>query len=240
MAGKKRKLKKEAATTLTIFAFIIIAVFVIIVFRSINSFNYAKSLEDTIISLSNNTVSGCEINISLKDIGYYIIEVEEKGQETALIYNENNPLEYWNLYMNEDMTSDSGYITDIAKRSIITYCVRDNIYNIEARLNGFKLDDEAMADIKFDAELAYTHLSMRAREVSGLSPEEYMSLYIKEQIAHEYIKYLAAQDGDSIIEAVVLKYDVGGSYYDELLKQYDYSVNEKLWENVRIGHVTVN
>lgn len=239
MAGK-RKLKKGAATTLIIFGFIIAAVIIIIVSKAINGFNYSKSLDSTVISLSNNTVSGCEVDITLKDIGYYIIAVEEKGQETALIYNKNNPLEYWNLYMNEDMTSDSGYISDIAKRSVITYCIRDNIYNIEARLNGFTVDEETMSDIKYDAELEYGKRTLRAREVSGLTPEEYKALYIKEQIAHQYMLYLADQDEDSSFDAIVLKYDVGGSYYKELLEKYKYTVNDKLWENVRIGHVTVN
>lgn len=237
---KKRKLKKEVVQLITIITIILLAAVGLLIYKSVDRFDYETSLGKTVISITNNTVSGCEVNVTLKDIGYYIATVEAAGQETALIYNKDNPLEYWNVYLNENMTSNSGYVSDIAKRSVITYCVRDNIYNIEARLNGFTVDEETMSDIEADAEYAYTHLTMRAREALYLTPEEYMNLYIKERMAHEYILYLAGEDEADDYEAVVLKYDVDGTYYKDLLNRYEYKVDEKLWENVRIGHITIN
>lgn len=241
MAKKKRKLKKEVTKTLTMFGIILVIVLGILIYKSIDKFDYTKSLGDTVISISNNSVSGCEVNITLGEISYYIAEVEEVGQQTALIYNEKNPLQYWNLYFNENMTENSGYVTDIAKRSVITYCVRDNIYNLEMRLNNFHLDDEIMAEIEYDAENSYAHLTQRQLDCMGMSLEEYKRVYIKEKKAHEYMIYMAKEDESSTpLESLVLKYDVGGYYYDSLINHYTYKVNEKLWENVRIGHVTVN
>lgn len=239
---KKRRLKKEVVTLLTGIFLVLLVVTCIIIFKSADRFNYEESLSANIISISNNTVSGCEVMIPLSEVAYYIVQVEEDGQRAALLYNSKNPLAYWNLYLNQDMTENSGYISDIAKRSVITFCVRDNVYNMEARLNGFTLSDEEEADIDFDAELAYTHLSLDVRKRAGFDVEEFKRYYRKEQIAHAYMLYLASndEDEDSVLDAIVLKYDVGGSYYEGLLNNYPYTVNEKIWENIRIGHMTVN
>lgn len=237
---RKRKLKKEVVQLLTGLAVILAIVLGIIVFKSVKRFNYYESLDEVILTISNNSVSNCQINITLGEIAYYVAEVEEVGQQTALVYNSKNPLEYWNLYMNENMTENSGYISDIAKRSVVTYCTRDNVYNLEMILNGYMPDEEIMAEIEYDAEVAYNHLTKRQKECMGLDLEQYKKVYIKEKKAHEYMIYMAKQENTSALESIVLKYDVGGYYYDSLINNYTTKLNEALWENIRVGHVTVN
>lgn len=236
----KRKLKKEVWIVLIAFAILLLTLVAMLIYKSIDKFDYVKSQRDVVLSISKNSVSDCNVNIALGEITYYVIAIERDGQKAALMYNEHNPNQYWNLYMNKDMTDSSGYISTIAKESVITYCMRDCIYDIEARLEGFNIDEDAIEDLEYDAEYEYYHLSDREQEMCGLTLEQYKKLYMREERAHRYMLYLAEKDGGNILENISLKYDVSGNYYQGLLTDYSYSIDEKLWENVRIGHVTVN
>lgn len=183
-------------------------------------------------------------DVTLKELGYYIYKAETEGNITALNYDADDPKAYWNLYMNQD-GSNSGYVSDLARDAALDYCIRDTLYELEAEKNGFSLGADELADADYDAEKMYSELSDKAKKNTGLDEELMKEMAEREYTAHAYMRSLAETDvenGDasSVLEAVTKYYDIGGSYYTDLLGTYSITVNDELWNNVRVGFVTIN
>lgn len=228
---KKRKLKKEATLVIGGLALLLLFVIISIIIKKNMEFSFEKKISSPVITVNDNIVT-------LKDFSYYIVQVESKGDEMAKVYDENHPTAYWNLYMND--TSSSGYVTDLARRAAIDFCVRDNIYALEAEKAGMELTKEELDDIKYDAEQFYYKVSIKGREnthIDVLSIEKSMRV---EQLAYKYITYLAENDEDGVLQSVVLKYDVGGMYYEALKNDYSIKIDNNILNDVRFGFVTIN
>jgi len=227
----KRKLKKEVVYVLAGILALLCIIAVILIYTHMNRFEYTKSLNEIVITVNDT-------NISLKELTYYIMQVEKTGNEYAKAYNPDNPTEYWNIYMNN--ATESGYVTDLAKEAAIDYCIRDNIYAIEAMNMGMELTAEEMSDIAYDAQMAYELMTHKQRMMSELTAEDFELIMTKEQLAYKYMAYLAENDKDGVLAAVVLKYDVDGSYYETLKITYEIFINYDILDYVKVGYVTIN
>ena len=62
-------------------------------------------------NLNDIVVTVGEQPVTLREFGYYIAKMEKDVQEKALIYNPNDPMEYWNVHFSAGL--DSGYINNI-------------------------------------------------------------------------------------------------------------------------------
>lgn len=196
------------------------------------AFSFEAALEEPVVTVGETVVT-------LKEISYYVIEVENTGDEFARLYNPDNPLEYWGLYMNE--STSAGYVSELARTAALDYCIRDNIYYLEARRDGVELTAEEQEGVRADAEAYYAQMTERQREVTQLTPKVLELILEKVTLAQKYMVQLSSQEGDvSVLEAVTLHYDVGGDYYENLKASYAVKVNERIWEQVSPGHVTIN
>ena len=227
----KRRLKKEAKIVIFGAIIIVLAACGILIYSHMNRFDY-------ISNLSENAVTINDTNICLRELSYYIIKVEKTGQERAVAYNKNNPGSYWNLYMNE--ANDSGYVSDIAKRAAVNYCIRDNIYYMEALKKEYSLTEEEQSDLKYDAQNMYETMTLLERTMTELSQADYEIILLKERLAYKYMTDLVTSDDSGQLESYVLKYDIGGDYYEAIKSTYSIIFNEDLLENVRVGFITVN
>lgn len=230
MAGK-RKVKKEVKVAIYIMVALVITAVIVLMLSQIHQFNYEESLPEIVVTIDDT-------NISLKELSYYIMKVEASGQESALIYNKDNPLTYWNLYMNNE--SETGYMTDLAKRAAINFCIRDNIYYQEAVKAGYKLTAEEESDLKYDAESAYNLMTNRQRKGTQLYAQDFEIIMLKENLSHKYMADLATSDESGVLESIMLKYDVGGTYYEQLKETYEITQNDKILDNVKVGFITIN
>ena len=230
MAGK-RKVKKEVKIAIYIMVALVITAVIVLMLSQIHQFNYEESLPEIVVTIDDT-------NISLKELSYYIMKVEASGQESALIYNKDNPLTYWNLYMNNE--SETGYMTDLAKRAAINFCIRDNIYYQEAVKAGYKLTAEEESDLKYDAESAYNLMTNRQRKGTQLYAQDFEIIMLKENLSHKYMADLATSDESGVLESIMLKYDVGGTYYEQLKETYEITQNDKILDNVKVGFITIN
>ncbi len=195
-------------------------------------FVYEEDLAETIVAIDTTVVT-------LKEISYYIMEVENTGDAFARVYNPDNPVEYWGLYMNEE--TRSGYISDLARRAALDYCIRDNIYYLEAVKAGVELTDEEQESVRADAEEYYAQMTQRQREITQLLTEDLELILEKVTLTQKYMVQLSSQEEDvSVLEAVTLHYDVGGDYYEDLKGSYTIKINERIWGQVHPGHVTIN
>ncbi len=99
----------------------------------LSMFDYSKHFDDAVISVDG-------ANISLREFGYYIFEVEAFVQKQALLYDPENPKHWWNTHFSAGM--DSQFVCDYAKKVAINSCIADEIYYREAVRNGFTLSGD--------------------------------------------------------------------------------------------------
>lgn len=228
---REEKLKEKRG--IWIFVFVIAAILaVLVVYRVKTGFVFESDLDQPVLTIDETVVT-------LKEISYYIMEVENTGDEYARIYNPDNPLEYWGLYMNEE--TSAGYVSDLARTAAMNYCIRDNLYYLEAEKAGMELTEEEREDVQTDAKDYYANMSQRQKEVTQLLPEDLEIILEKITLTRKYMLQLSSQEEDvSALEAVTVHYDVGGDYYEGLKNSYTVKVNERIWEQIRPGHITIN
>ncbi len=202
------------------------------------SFDYAGNREMKVVSCTD-PVDGSEISLTLYDLAYYVIKVERDGNLYALEYDAENPKAYWNLYMNDE-GDDSGYMSDLGRRAALQYAIRDTLYAHEAKRHGFNLNEVQQKETREAALEMYRSLTDRERSVCNYTDEDLYKIMEKERLAHEYMLYLAGEGDGTAFENVALHLNVGGSDYEEMYERYQISINEKLWNKVRIGFVTIN
>lgn len=227
MKGKKEK------KGIWLFVFVIAVLMAVsVVYRMKTAFVYESSLAEPVVTIDETVVT-------LGEISYYLIEVEKTGDEYARIYNPDNPLEYWGLYMNEK--TSAGYVSDLARTAAMDYCIRDNIYYLEAEKAGVELTEEERQSVQAEAEDYYAGMTQRQKEVTQLLTKDLELIFEKITLTRKYMLQLSSQEEDvSALEAVTIHYDVGGDYYESLKNSYLIKVNERIWEQVRPGHITIN
>ncbi len=229
---KKRRLKPEVKGIIIFVLVFCILITAYSIYNQMMAFSYETALEEPVVTVGETVVT-------LKEISYYVIEVENTGDAFAKVYNPDNPIEYWGLYMNEK--TSAGYVSDLARIAALDYCIRDNIYYLEARRAGVELTAEEQEGVHADAEAYYAQMTDRQREVTQLTSKDLELILEKVTLTQKYMVQLSSQEEDvSVLEAVTLHYDVGGDYYENLKASYAVKVNERIWEQVRPGHVTIN
>lgn len=233
MAEKKKRRLKPEIRGIIIFVLVIgVLMTVLLVYRIKTAFTYETGLAETIVTIDETVVT-------LKEISYYVMEVENTGDEFARQYNPDNPIEYWGLYMNEE--TSAGYVSDLARTAALDYCIRDNIYYLEAQKAGVELTEEEWEDVRTDAKEYYERMTQRQKEVTQILPKDLELIFEKITLTYKYMVQLSSQEEDvSLLEAVTLHYDVGGDYYESLKDSYAIKVNERIWEQIRPGHTTIN
>lgn len=228
---KKVKESMERNTTnwiiVTMFVIVLtILAFVYLVSVSKREFLFNDHLSDMAFEINEDV-------ITLKEASYYILVIEASVNEAAMEYNSDNVLQYWNLYLN-DGKDESSFLRTQAKKDAMDACVRDAIYYREAQKTGIELDKNEEKQCIEEAREKEKQLTGKQMEVTGY---EYRDLYMaikKIAIVKKHITQLM-NEGYSEEEL-----DVGGEYYEKMLKKYDITVNSDLWEKITLGDLTIN
>lgn len=228
---KSRKLKKPVKIAIAVLVIGLIVAWIVWFVLNAKKFEYSEHLSDIVITVNDT-------NINLKELSFYILLVEDTGNEYAKLYNPDNLIEYWNLYMNDN--GESGYVTDLAKKAAINFCIRDNIYAMEADRVGITLTEEELSDIRYDSENIYFAMNMNARATTGLTIDDIVLIKTKQAVSLKYMAYLANNDGGNALEAIVLKYDVNGDYYEGLKNTFNITLDNEIIDHIRVGFVTIN
>ena len=126
--------------------------------------------------------------MTLKDIAFYVAYEEKTVQEQAILYNPDNPRQYWNVY------TDGQFVKLTAKQAALDMAVHDEIFYQMAVAEGMKLDVTEQEYLENDESDFWSDLTDWQREQLGIS----------------------------------------------LLSEHEYSVNEKVWDRVEFGSVTLD
>ena len=87
--------------------------------KILSRFDYEDHLDDVVITVDDT-------DITLREFGYYIYEIEVFVQKQALLYDPENPKHWWNTHFSAGM--DSQFVCDYAKKVAINTCISEEIY----------------------------------------------------------------------------------------------------------------
>ncbi|MCR5119631.1 MAG: hypothetical protein K6B44_08440 [Lachnospiraceae bacterium] len=197
-----------------------------------STISYAEHLEDEVVSISDG--AGYSEKIRFKDISYYVLVAEREGDKAARLYDEKKPTAYWNLYMNDEGDA-SGYMSDLARQTVLDAVIRDRIYAHEAMTAGFAPQQELAEDTVYDAKRLYMGLTDREKEVLALTEEQLVNDMLREETAKQYILSLGGGDVSR-----TLAYDTKGAEYEKIKGKYTIGIDESVYRKLRIGFVTIN
>ena len=162
-------------------------------------------------ALDKTAVTVDDVSLTLKDIAFYVAYEEKTVQEQAILYNPDNPRQYWNVY------TDGQFVKLTAKQAALDMAVTEQEY------------------LENDESDFWSDLEDWQREQLGISEEELDSEMEKIALADKY-QSIYAEMNQKEYEA----YNFNGEAYEALLSEHKYSVNEKVWDRVDFGSVTLD
>ena len=167
-------------------------------------------------ALDKTAVTVDDVSLTLKDIAFYVAY-------------EDNPRQYWNVY------TDGQFVKLTAKQAALDMAVHDEIFYQMAVAEGVKLDVTEQEYLENDESDFWSDLEDWQREQLGISEEELDSEMEKIALADKY-QSIYAEMNQKEYEA----YNFNGEAYEALLSEHKYSVNEKVWDRVDFGSVTLD
>ncbi len=189
--------------------------------KSMESIQFAEHLDDTAV-----TVNGREYRF--RDLAVYLTYQEWATQEQAKAYDLEHTSKYWNIHTN------GSFVRVAARNFAMDRAVHDAIFYqmaLQDRLELTPQERQYMANQKQDF---WNDLEEEGQERLGIPETEIETQF--EQIALAQKAQQAYADREGVDNR---EYDVDGSMYQELLKQYTYEVNNKLWKRLNFGNITL-
>ena len=187
-----------------------------------NPIKYMEHLEDTVVTIDSK-------NVTFEDLAFYILFEERKVEEQARIYNKDYTKDYWNLHTNDT------FIQSEAKEVVLGMAIHDHLFYELAKEEG--MDELTEAE---EQELSYSTTDfwedMLDVQFEHLPcDEETINNQIRiAAIAEKYQNHLARELGPS--EAA---YNYDGYYYSQIEAEHDIQVNDKLWNRLVLGDITL-
>lgn len=198
-----------------------------------NVYVYEEHLEDIVATVDQQA-------ITLRELGYYIVKMEKMVQEQALIYNSDDPMEYWNMHLSAGIYS--GYMFEYAWDYALADCICDLIFEKMAREEGYGLSEEELQQVKKRAEETYAVLSGEQIYKTGLTIDLVMKIEERRQLVELYAgSRLQTDEISGYIDHIVacISEDDGATMNFGNL-QCEIDCNEDMKNKIRMGKITVN
>lgn len=190
-------------------------------FEKRNPLVYQEHLEDVAV-----TVDGTKL--TMQDLAFYILYEEGRVEQQAMVYNADNTRDYWNLHV------DGVFIRESTKTAIMDMAIHDQLFyqfakerHIALTRNEQKYADNMMADFWMD-------LLDGQQQKMGVSDEYINASMQKMALAQKYQRKLAEENQQSYAS-----YNWDGYSYKQLLETRDVKINERLWNRVTVGDISL-
>lgn len=198
-----------------------------------NKFVYEKHLEDVVVTVDDRS-------LTLRELGYYVYDVETTIDKQARIYNPEDPLDYWNTYFNSGV--EGGYISEMALDIVLETSVCDLIYEDMARQNGYELTEEEKAKVSKQADEIYAKMNEAQRQKTGLSQDLIAEVLCRKvlvlKFAAEYFEDVDFTGYSGYRENLV---SYAGDYYkNEILPLYKVEYNMNVVNELHVGRITTD
>jgi len=225
------KIKRNKENAILIFI-IVVALILIVMIGSLylnksREFVYARSLSDTVVEIDGE-------DVSLYRLTYYIMIEEEAVNEAAMIYDPEKPWTYWNIYVS------NAYVSTSAREITMNYFLRDYVYSRIAIAEGFVLEDAELEDLKVKAQTIYSGLTDKQAS-THISEEDILTAITEKAYADKYVIAMAKEKKLDITEEVLSAYyGMNSSFFKKTMQEHNVKIKEKIWNQVPMGHVTIN
>lgn len=172
------------------------------------------------------TANGQEVQ--MKDLGFYILYEEREVENQAMVYNPDNTKDYWNLHV------DGVFIQVQAKDTILNMAIHDKLFYQKAVEENLALDAEEEQRLRNAISDFYMDLLDEQAEKMPASDEYIMEAMRQIALAEKYQAKLADEEDKSYAS-----YQWDGYEYEKWLEKQDVDVNEKLWDKITVGDITL-
>ncbi len=201
--------------------------------RRDTSFHIEKHYDDDVITIDNT-------DITIKELLYYIMSVEDYVNQQAAEYNTDDIKDYWNTHFSAGM--DSAFVHKVAKDQVYEVCVTDYVYEAEAKAAGFELTKSELTASDAEAVDLYDSMTDKQKSVTGFELDEFKTMRRREKLATAYAASLVDKiDWSYTVNSPSTELSYGGSYFqDNILDKHKVTRNDKLWKKITLGSITVN
>lgn len=230
--------KRKSFNKLKIFAIISLGFLLILIsifyyrYMQNKKFVYNKNLNSTAVTIN-------ETEVTLENMSYYVVMVEQQIQEMAVSYNPDKPEELWNTHFSAG--PDSVFTRDYAKSLAMELCIYDYIMQAEAEKKGFSMSDEHKEMCEDYTQKIYDGLSSKARENVGVTMDNLSVMVERHELVKAYVLTVSEnfKEQNENVDVSVLNYD-GEFYKTVIYPNYKVTVNDSIWDDVNFGNLTVN
>ncbi len=213
------KRKKILISTVLILIFIISGCSV----KTEDKYLVKNHLDDVIVKID-------DVEYCFGDIGYYITNGEAAVESQALVYNPDDPTEYWNKHTN------GIFIRVEARDSVMNNFVKDVILSSEAENQGLSLTDEQKQQCSQSAQTILGQLNNYQKEQAGLTADNIDKALQRACLAQSYIEYKLQNEGSNYTQD---DWNLDGVCYKAILENHKVKVITKIWEKPDFGNITI-
>lgn len=231
---KKDKVKYVVIPLVIVAVLIMVLVFIVYKKLTAPTYQLSENLDSTAITIDGN-------DITLRDTGVYIADVEEAFDKMAKAYNPNDPLEFWKVHFSAG--PDSTFTNDYAKSYVKNLYVYDYVMEKEAAKKGMTLTDAEKQEAVQEGKDAYIDLTDKAIDTLGLTQQAVVVIYTRKKLVKKYVTNMVKEMKDSGYEGDDLSSQLNfdGDFYNNNIKtQYNIEYVDTQWENLPIGRITIN
>lgn len=214
--------RKWCVTAVLLVLFVLTGMESIRTWRNRQALVYAEALSETAVTID-------ERELTLFDVAFYVAYQEKEVQKEAVIYNPEKPHRYWNAHTN------GKFVRAVAEQAVIDMAVHDEIFYQLACEDGLVLDEKEELYLANEVSDFCSDVTPEQLAELGVTADDMEAAMRKIALANKYQSILSQIENIDYAE-----YDYTGSAYEKLLEQYEVTVNEKVWDRVSVGNVTVN
>ena len=184
---------------------------------------YNESLEMTAAEVNG-------VTLTLADVAFYVYYEENEVDKQAVVYNADNPNEYWGSY------TDGQFIKLAARNAAIQMAIHDEIFYQMAMKEEIILSEEELSSLANNQTDVWSDMTEDGKEKRlGVSKEQVDKTLEKMAYAQKYQTIYALS-----LNASYEDYNFAREQYGALLEEQDYKINKDVWERIPFGKVTLD
>ena len=183
---------------------------------------YKDVLDETAVTVDSKV-------LLVRDMAFYVAYEERTVEDQAEIYDDEDTNAYWNLHINGE------FMKVTARKAAMNMAVHDEIFYEMAQEEGISLSEEETATLEQKQSDFWMDLSDEAKERLTVSQDEINEVMGRMALAQKYQNIYAGMQGAGYED-----YDFEGDAYLKLKEQHQVVINEKVWDRLDFGNITLN
>ena len=233
MAGKSKRFTYVLLPVIILI--VVVALLGIYVYSRISkpSYDFNDNLDVTVLSVNDE-------DVTFRELGYYIVYVEKTFDQMARSYNPDNPADFWKTHFSAGVNST--FTDDYAKSLVRELYIYDYIMEKEAGTRGVALTDAEKSAAVKSGEEEYTKISEKGKTALGITNELVVAYFLRRKLVEKYVNQAAEEIKNNGFQGDVsaqLNYN-GEFYLNQIKSRYQVKYDQKQWDNMPMGKITIN